>query len=188
MQQYFQHFPKIDSVEWTEYFLKEFIPKYNFFENLSKSGYNYVQYHDIHMDPAIAKLSSILTSKFNFPPIDYFLIFCHKTTTQAIHVDGTYQPRYASLNLPINGYENTKMIFYKKNNPSAKIAVTDANYFNKEDLTPVAEFDGANEWVLVNSGEPHQVIGIDTANPRITVCLRFIRNPTFEKLVQNAKL
>lgn len=187
MSEYFQHFSKIDSIEWTEYFLKEFLPKHKFFENLSKSEYNYVQYDSMNIDPAIAKLSSILTSEFNFPPIECFLIFCHKKEKQPIHIDGTRKLRYASLNLSISGFENTKMIFYKKNNPNASVEVTNANYFDIKDLTPVAEFNGANEWILVNSGEPHQVINIDTNNPRITVCIRFLNNPTFGNLIKNAK-
>ena len=182
--QYFQHFPEIDSVEWTEYFLKEFIPKYKFFENLSKSTYNYVQYNDIYNYPAIAKLSSILKSKFNLPPIEYFLILRHNKETQPIHIDGVKQFRYASLNLAIKGFENTKMIFYKKNNSNADVSVTNAYYYDIKDVTPVEEFTGTNEWVLVNSGEPHQVIGIDTDNPRITVCIRFVGNPTFKELIK----
>jgi hypothetical protein len=187
MSEYFQHFPEIDSVEWSEYFFKEFLPNYKFFENLSKSDYNYVQYNDVRMYPAIVKLSSILESKFNFPPIEYFLIFYHEKENQPIHIDGINKLRYASLNLSISGFENTKMIFYKKNNPNASVSVSNANYFDIRDLTPVAEFNGSNEWILVNSGEPHQVIGIDTANPRITVCIRFVGNPTFDQLVKNAK-
>jgi hypothetical protein len=188
MTEYFQHFHEIDSVDWTEYFLKEFLPKQKFFENLSKSKYNYVQYNDINIDPAIVKLSSILESKFNFPPIEYFLIFCHDRENQPIHIDGINQLRYSSLNLTISGFKNTKMIFYKKNNPNATASVTNANYFDIKDLTPVTEFNGSNEWVLVNSGEPHQVIGINTDSPRITVCFRFLNNPIFKDLVKNAKL
>lgn len=187
MQEYFQHFPEIDSVEWSEYFLKEFLPKHKFFENLSKSKYNYVQYNDINIDPAIVKLSSTLESKFNFPPIEHFLIFCHNKENQSIHIDGTSQLRYASLNLAISGFENTTIIFYKKNNPNAKVAVTNANYFDIKDVTPITNFNSTSKWVLINSGEPHQVIGINTNNPRITVCIRFYKNPKFHDLIKNAK-
>ncbi len=55
MQQYYQHFPEIDNVKWTDYFLNEFFIKYKFYEKLESSAYNYVSYNDIAQYPAIKK-------------------------------------------------------------------------------------------------------------------------------------
>ena len=43
------------------------------------------------------------------------------------------------------------------------------------------------KWTLIDSSVPHNVVGIKTDNPRITLCIRFVGNPKFERLIQNAK-
>jgi hypothetical protein len=185
MQQYFRYFSKLDNIEWTEYFLNDFIPKYNFFEKKFNSGVNFVIYNEIN--PTIKRLSLELMLTFNFPPISHFLIF-HHLKEQPIHIDGSTQVQNASLNLPISGYENTKTIFYKTNNDNVNIFVSNARYYNKKDVTPVAEIKGSNEWVLIDSSTPHQVVGIDVTKPRMTVCIRFVGNQTFQDLIKNTKL
>ena len=179
---HFVHLPNLDAELYTNYFLNEFIPSRNFEVNLSNTS-RYIQYFrkDFSQDPVILKLDYVLRTSFNFPPIEYFSIFRH-TSCQRIHVDGINIPRYASLNLPLKGYESTKMIFYEKNkgiNPR----VTDANYYKLEDVYPVSELLGSNQWVLVDSNIPHNITNVDFANPRYTLCVRFYTNPTVTDLL-----
>jgi hypothetical protein len=188
MQKYHQHFPEIDNMYWTDYFLKEFIPKYKFFENTSDTGSSYIEWYkkDFLNETEILKLSALLSSKLKFPPIEYFLIFRHVDMDQPIHADGRAVLRHSSFNLPLTGYEGTSMCFYEQKTilpPTIK----NANYYEKDNLTLVEKFTGGNEWVLVNSAIPHNVINMDANNPRLTVCIRFEFNPTFEDLVKNAK-
>lgn len=186
MQKYHQYFPEIDNVYWTDYFLKEFIPKYKFFENTSDTGSSYIEWYkkDLNHEIEILKLSSLLSSKLRFPPIEYFLIFRH--INQPIHADGREILRNSSFNLPLLGYEGTSMCFYEQKTILPP-TIRDANYYEKNNLTLIEKFVGRNEWVLVNSAVPHNVINLDSSNPRFTVCIRFKGNPTFEDLVNNAK-
>lgn len=189
MQKCHQHFPEIDNLYWTDYFLKEFIPKYKFFENTSDTGSSYIQYYkeDFVKEPEILKLSALLVSKLRFPPIDYFLIFRHVDMDQPIHADGMAVLRHSSFNLPLTGWEGTIMRFYEMQNHDIKPEISNANYYNKENLVLAEEFSGGNEWVLVNSAVPHNVVNMDANNPRLTLCIRFSKNPTFDDLVKNAK-
>jgi len=189
MQKCHQHFPEIDNVKWTEYFLKEFIPKYKFFENTSDVKSSYIEYHkkDFKSELEILKLSALLSSKLQFPPIDYFLIFRHVTMDQPIHADGMSVLRNVSFNLPLLGYEGTKMCFYKEKNLDKKPIISNANYFDANSVEFVSEFDGGNDWVLVNSAMPHNVVNMNPDNPRLTLCIRFVGNPTFDDLIKNAK-
>ena len=181
------HIPNLDNKKWTNYFLNEFIPKYNYYEDLKNSLYNYVFYTNKNQYPGIIELSNELQQKYNFPTISYFIIINHKETIQPVHKDGEANVRYASLNLLISGYENTKMIFYKENNPSLKKNVTNAHYYDIDDLTYIDELQGTNDWVMINSGAPHQAVSIDLTNTRLAVCIRFDGNPTFEDLIKNVK-
>ena len=187
MQNFYKHFPEIDNVYWTEYFLKEFIPKYKFNDVLKVSTYNYVQYNT-NRYPRIVEFSNELQQKYNFPPIEYFLIFSHQQQNQLVHIDGTNQYRYASLNLTVSGYQNTKMLFYTENKSSIQLNIRNANYLDLKDLKLVSEFNGCNNWVMINSGVPHQAVGINLNETRTTVCFRFVGNPRFESLIKNAKL
>ncbi len=134
----------------------------------------------------LKKLSNDLQEQYKFPPISNFLIFCHQQASQPVHIDGTSQYRYASLNLTIKGYQNTKMMFYKQNESNMQTTISNAYYFDKQDLLLVDELKGSNDWVLINSGVPHQAIGVNLNDTRITVCIRFLGNPTFENLLKNA--
>ena len=179
---HFAHIPDLDVEPYTNYFINEFIPSRNFEVNMKDKG-RYVQYNrqDFANDPIILELDKILRTRYRFPPIQYFIIFKH-TLAQPIHIDGIEKPRICSLNLPLSGYESTKMIFYKVIS-GAVPSINDANYYSPDDVQPVSEFECKNEWVLVESGVPHNVTNINPNNPRYTLCIRFFTNPTFEFLV-----
>ena len=185
MQNFYKRFPEIDNVYWTNYFLNEFFPKYKIFEQLSMSNTSslYTMYlkKDFYKDLEILKLSSLLVSKLNFPSIEYFSIFKHRYA-QTIHADGKSTLRYASFNLPLVGFEGTKMCFYNTK-PNVIPKVTDAYYFKEDDVCLATELEGKNEWTLVNSSIPHNIVNSDFNNPRITVCIRFNGNPKFEDLI-----
>jgi hypothetical protein len=184
MQKYYHQFKEIDSVYWTDYFLNEFIPKYKFLERRIDADSRYIIYDrkEFYTESKILKLSLLLTKSLKFPPIQYFTIFRH-VTDQPIHSDGGAVPRNVSFNLPLAGYEGTVMNFYNKKNSNIEPIVTDANYYNLTDLNLVCEFTGNNEWALVNSAVPHNIVNVNPDNPRYTVCLRFFGNPTFDDLV-----
>jgi hypothetical protein len=179
---YFVHISNLEVEKYTNYFLNDFIPSRNFEVNPPNTSCH-IQYFrkDFYQDPVILELDSVLRRKFNFPPIEYFLIFRH-TGCQGIHIDGINIPRYTSLNLPLKGYEPTKMIFYKQNKGITP-RITDANYYDEKVVTKVAELLGSNQWVLVDSSIPHNIIDVDCNNPRYTLCLRFFGNPTMAQLV-----
>lgn len=179
---YFVHIPNLEVEKYTNYFLNEFIPSRNFEANLSNTSC-YIQYFrkDFYQDPVVLELDSVLRKKFNFPPLEYFSIFRH-VGNQSIHVDGINILRYASLNLPLKGYESTKMMFYEQNK-GIKPKITDANYYDEKVVTKVAELLGINQWVLVDSSIPHNITDVDFNNPRYTLCLRFSGNPTMSQLV-----
>ena len=189
MQNYYQHFPEIDNVYWTDYFLKEFIPKYKIYETTPDTGSAHIIWNkkDFAHEPEILKLSKELTIKLKFPPIEYFFMIRHNDIDQAIHTDGTEIIRNSSFNLPLLGYAGTEMRFYEIKNKEFKPIIGDTNYYDKNDLIPIDEFQGENNWVLVNTSVPHNIVNINSTNPRFTVCFRFIGNPTFEMLIKNAK-
>ena len=110
MQNFYKRFPEIDNVYWTNYFLNEFFPKNKFSENPSTNT-SYISYFkkDFNDKSKILELSSLLTKKLKFPPIEYFLIFKHNNN-QPIHADGKLTLRYASFNLPLVGFEGDPKI------------------------------------------------------------------------------
>jgi hypothetical protein len=177
---YFVHLPSLNIEPYTDYFLHTFIPRVSFDKNPKEL---YIQYFrkDFANDPTIMSLESVLLKKYKFPPIEYFSIFKHDEA-QPIHHDGMQVPRYASLNLPLKGFESTKMIFYKTILDIPPIT-TDANYYLPENVEPVIELEGSNQWVLVDSSKPHNITNVDFTNPRFTLCIRFMLNPTIEKLL-----
>ncbi len=177
---YFVHLPSLNVELYTNYFLHTFMPRKDF-DRISK-GLLYIQYFkkDFCNDLIIMTLESILQKKYNFPPIEYFSIFKHDRV-QPIHHDGTEVPRYASLNLPLHGFESTKMIFYKTI-LDVPPTTSDGNYYLPENVEPVIELEGTNEWVLIDSSIPHNITNVDFNNPRITLCIRFVSNPTFAEL------
>ena len=163
----------LDTSYYADYFLNKF------HAHLDTQISQFFQYKI--NDPIIKKLSDILVTNYQFPPIEYFILFNHKRD-QHIHIDGIGTIRHASLNLPLTGKDSNKMIFYKLKKDSVPI-ITNANYYTESDVEYLAEIDGKKRWTLVNSGIPHQVINIDASYPRITLCVRFIKNPTLEYLL-----
>ena len=189
MQQYYQHFSEIDNVYWTNYFLNEFIPKYKFYEYTSDKTSAHIEWHrkDFIQEKEILKLGAELTTKLKFPPIDYFFLIRHNDIDQSIHADGLKVVRNASFNLPLTGYAGTKLCFYKPKTEDVEPTITNANHYNKEDMTVIDSFEGDNRWVLVNTSIPHNAVDINPDNPRIVLCVRFVGNPTFDQLINNAK-
>jgi hypothetical protein len=187
MNNFYLKIPSLDTKFYTDYFLNEYIPKYDILGKLTTDKELY--YRDFMLEEkyyAIEFLENTLKEEFKIPfKVDCVMLFYHTLFQHRIHIDkknNTY--RYASLNLPLIGFENTKMIFYQlKNLNDTYNNVTDAFYFNNNDVTPVSELDGKNEWVLVNSGIPHNIITtVNNPLPRITLCIRFKSNPKFEIL------
>lgn len=177
------HLVDLEVDKYTNYFLNEFIPANKFNQQITNTN-RYVQYElpSFFNNPVIKELEYILCTKYNFPSIQYFIIFKHLNDGQAIHIDGVQVPRYSSLNLPLSGYEKTKMAFYKVINDIDPV-ISNANYYSKNDVEQIDEFKCKNEWVLVNSGIPHNIQHIDKNNPRVTLCIRFKSNPTLSDLV-----
>lgn len=179
MSEYFYHLHKFDQVKYTNYFVKEFIPRENFEDTLRKSGNRHVGYHNLENYTVIQQLSQELTDKYKFPKVAYMNIFYH-TSDQPIHSDGISYPIYSSLNLPIVGFEKSTTLFYKSRE-SARIT-RDGNYYKPESVEIVGSLAGSNQWVLIDSSIPHNVVGATAHQPRITVCLRFYGNPKFQEL------
>jgi hypothetical protein len=126
-------------------------------------------------DPIITEISSILKGK-NLPPIEFFILFKHHRK-QDIHKEDMH----CSLNLPLMGYENSLMHFYQMNGTPIKKRAT--YYYDETDEKMIIEtLPGSNEWVLVDSSVPHNIVNSDFDNPRCTVALRFLGNPTFEEI------
>jgi len=178
------HIPTLKSEPYTSYFLNTFIPSIKGTKDSDKKISAYTLYFkkDFCTDPVVMELDTLLQTKYDFPPIECLVVFKH-TYQQPIHVDGRLPARNASLNLPIYGFESTKMIWYKSKielSPN----VSDAHYFDPDNMDPIPDsvFEGTNDWVLVNTVIPHNIINVDFNKPKTTVCVRFENNPTFEQL------
>jgi hypothetical protein len=182
MSKYYKFINSIESKSYTDYFLNTLVPELNFVETVKKQlPKNYIEYA-VHQSKPILALSKELMTKYKFPPISHFLIFYH-TGDQSIHSDGSPGPRWCSFNLPIIGWEKTKMSFYSvKSNATPRVA--ESRYYTPDEVTYEDHFECTNNWVLVHSGHPHNVSSVDTSNPRITLVTRFFGNPTFEELTR----
>jgi hypothetical protein len=180
MSNYYKFIDIIDTKPYIDHFLNTFIKEHNFIELVTKQvNKTYIEY-PIHTDPMVAKISVELTKKYKFPPISHFILFYH-TCDQNIHADGSTVPRWCSFNLPLIGWEGTVMNFYStKPNVISKDA--ESRYYNQDDVIHQDQFNCTNNWVLVNSGFPHNVCNMTPENPRITLVNRFHGNPTFETL------
>ncbi len=173
----------IPTEPFVNYFLNDYIPKNNIIDIITSSNLSHVE-HQLKNKPekSMMDLNSLLNKEYKIPfKIEYFSIFYH-STPQSIHTDGITQIRYSSLNLPLTNYQDTKMLFYKIKNETNTPIVQDAFYFKKDDLDVIEELPGKQQWVLVNSGIPHNVVCTNHALPRITLCVRFLGNPKFELL------
>lgn len=134
--------------------------------------------HRAQFSPTVLELEKALVDA-GFPSIDYYLFFRH-TRNQPIHVDGHSFVRNASLNLALSGYRGTLMNYYSIINDVR--TCTDAQYFHKSNVQFTGAFEAVDEWVLVNSAEPHNITGPTALAPRVTVCFRFAGNPTYTEL------
>jgi hypothetical protein len=180
---YFAHLPTLSAKPYTDYFLNTFMPL-NF--KAHEGLFTPFLKKDFIDDPILTELDNLLQTKYNLPPIFYFSIFRH-SQPQRIHVDFTGQQhdfRHASLNLPLSGFESTKMIFYKEKQGMSPRLGNDAYFYSLDQVDPIVEFKGSNDWVLVNSGVPHQIIAENLDNPRVTLCIRFEGNPTIDECLE----
>lgn len=202
---FYKFFPNLDSALVREFVVNNFI-KNNAIDNTEHQyktfGNNYVK-----KIPEISSINDILMSKYNFPEIEYFVIF-KLTHEQAIHVDGSLLPRLSALNLPVQGYENTRMNWYESSNdvlftsglPLSSIENLKfynlkkffkekdiASYYNPSNLTKLASVVTDSSWILVNTGIPHNVSDIQPTVPRFTISLRFKHNPTIQELSELIK-
>lgn len=185
MNNFFLKIPSLETEEYTKYLLYDYIPKGAILHRINNSKYNYFQDYFTSGKPSqMKKIEELLKDKFKIPyNIQYLSIFYHQDN-QAIHIDGRKNTvRNSSLNLPLSGYQNTKMIFYKLKIPIQNLETdSDAFYFTQNNTVPVSELEGTNEWVLINTSIPHNVIRPPDSKPRITACIRFTSNPEFEIL------
>jgi hypothetical protein len=184
MNIYFKILDDLEFKSFREHFLKEYIPVYFTEDDLRVKHTKYKYFSPETYSAKVSEFEQKLIDKYNFPPIEYFLIFIHYSN-QRIHVDGIESTRHASLNLALQGYKSTKMKFYSILKDS-KI-VLDAQYHNINNLKFEEEFSTPDNWMLVNSGEPHHVVNINKDEPRITVCLRFKENPLFSDLLARSQ-
>lgn len=178
MPDYYKILEDLDYIGMRQFFLENFIPKY---VDTQIKDDRYVAFSNKYMYGSLVDFELTL-AKYNFPKIEYFLIFVHYDD-QPVHIDGyTEEVRHASLNLTITGDAGTKLNFYKVDG-ELKQEKSDARYMtNTDNLTCVDSLE-TDKWVLVNSGVPHNAVGIDPSDKRITVCFRFSGNPLFEELV-----
>lgn len=181
MNNYFQYIPDVDSSKYTEYLLNEFFAEVNFLEAATSHPDKFIRYNNIQSYEVFRELSSFLSEKYEFPPLQYLNVFYHDQD-QPIHIDGDLSGyRRSSLNLPLIGYKNTTMKWYLPK-PNTMPSLHCAYFFNKEDVTVLEELEGSNKWVLVNSEIAHNIVGATQEMPRITACLRFKGNPPFKEL------
>lgn len=146
-------------------------------KNSITSSYNYY----LNDSGQLANLEKQIDEIYNLPKVEYFLIFNHKRE-QSIHVDGIRNIRYCSLNLTISYPDNAIMNFYKPKD-NTDFMLSDARYYKNSNIEKIKEYILPKSWYIVNSGIPHNVSGFSKENPRITLCLRFYGNPSFEELV-----
>lgn len=176
----YHKFLDIETESYRKYFQEVFFAKYDMGRDSMRVYQQF--YQAVICDPKIDELNQII-SVYKIPPIDYILIFRH-FGDQRIHSDGHGgKSRYASLNLPISGFGNTKMVYYTENDNSSKPVATDAFYYTRSNVSKLYEFDSIDKWTLVDSSKPHNIVGSDRADPRITVCCRFHGNPKYEDLI-----
>ena len=183
--------PELDSVLYTDYFLNEFIPKHGPIERIRTvpNKMYMIDFRDptFKSDPIIQLLENTLIEKFNFPKICYLMLF-HHTFPQRVHLDGHEIPRHVSLNLPLSGFTGTNTTWYSLAAPLESYCNSGKDFdlvkFPESDLTPVCTLPGTNEWSLIHTSVPHQIIGSNYITPRLTLCVRFNDNPSFEYLAK----
>ena len=182
MSNYYKFIDIPNTNEYIDYFLNIFIKEHNFIELVTKQvNKTYIEYPiDKYHNPMISKLNKELSEKYKFPPISHFILFYH-TGNQNIHADGSSVPRWCSFNLPLMGWEGTRMNFYSAK-PDVISRNAESRYYCKDHVIYQDHFDCTNNWVLVHSGLPHNVCNMTPENPRITLVNRFHGNPPFKVL------
>jgi hypothetical protein len=202
MDNLFTYVDKIDAEKYTDYFYNVFLTKYEFFQHLEKreleriknpeyvSKFRFIKYIPSEVnDPIVNELESFLIEKFKFPKFSHFFIFLHEEP-QPIHADAVkpWKPpdtptvSLTALNLPLKGYNGTGINWYtSKNGEELKSYMTHKGmYFDKEDdLVPITTLPGSNRWILINTEVPHNVVNINSADPRFTLTFRFENNPSY---------
>jgi hypothetical protein len=188
MDEFYFTIPFLDSNYYTNYFLKEFIPKYN-----SESIFNshrLAQYgltdSSILNDSGIKKLNDDLSAG-GFPQIRYFMIFKHQSD-QVAHIDGSLLPNdrpHVGVNLPLSGYSQTNLIFYRKLEGIIPVKEKTGQFvYDLSHLEEIGSVIGENEWGIVNTEVYHRVSNISTSMPRYTLSLRLVGNPSYADLKQ----
>jgi hypothetical protein len=105
----------------------------------------------------------------------------NKTSDVKVHID-RYTLGKARINLPIINTNNTFTRFYTGGNftpytnPLTNITSMQINDFDNLILVDKVEIDKATV-MLVN--QPHDILKVNTARPRITLTLGFDRDPAF---------
>jgi len=105
----------------------------------------------------------------------------HSTNDVELHIDN-YVNGEARINLPIINTKNTFTRFYTGGeftfvrNPITNVASSRLTGFNNLKLVDQVEIDKATV-ILVN--EPHNIVKLNPAVPRITLTLGFDRDPVF---------
>lgn len=180
MNDYFVKLFDLETKIYRDYFLNEYIPKNDILNKVANGNSLLFQdLFEINKDPIINRLENELKQKYKFPFKILTLIIFYYIRPQQIHIDGSKNFVYTSLNLPLINYENSKIVFYKTQQSTNYSLISNARYFNEDEATPIIELPGSNEWVLINTNTPHKVMS-DIKNPRITLCIRFVGNPKLE--------
>lgn len=180
MHEYYKILDNLECDAIRNYLRNTFVPKY---VDTQIGDNRYVPFTVAYMKDELKTFEESLL-RYNFPKIAYFLVFVHYDE-QPIHIDGyTEEIRWASLNLPIEGYEGTKLNFYESNGDLAQTK-SDARYMTDRSALTLVDTLESDKWVIVNSGVPHNVVDVDPKQRRVTICFRFEGNPKFEDLIRN---
>lgn len=170
----------LDKEKYRKYFMHEFLSKNDFQAKVQKIPYAQFRQNE-SFDPIIDLLDKEISTRIPFLRLEYISIFKH-TCTQPIHIDGNKQIRSCSLNLTLQGYKNTRLNFYRLKENKLPIP-TNAFYFETNEVEYIESLEENDEWVLVNSGCPHNIDSVNSEDPRYTLCIRFYGNPKFENIV-----
>ena len=187
MDELYFKIPFLDANYYTNYFLKEFIPNYDVesvFDSYRLAKFSLTKHSILLNDSGIQKLNNDLSAG-GFPHIDYFMIFKHKSD-QFPHIDGSvwsYDNPHIGINLPLCGYEQTRLIFYKElDNITSITEKTGKFVYDLSHLEEIGSVIGENEWGIINTNVYHRVANINPLMPRYTLSIRLKGNPSFNDL------
>lgn len=140
--------------------------------------------HSDTQDPVMERFNQYLMTRFGTPPILSYNLFHHLSPLN-IHIDGRSDLyRHANLNLPLCGWQGNIMRFYKENPGYAAPVPKEGSaiWCDPDQVTVYDEFETTEDWVLVRVDQPHNIVNMDFDNPRATLSIKFVGNPTFEEL------